>query len=241
MSGLLLMLTVEAMSTWVLYPPIPRTARVSAWAGIWGPIVFSIAFTVQGLVRRGEYDPIAEPVSALEAGRNGWIQQVNFVVFGVLLLVFAVGLNRAIASPRLRIVSGVLLLLTGIGLLLAAALPLREDAAGAVYDPGGHFVSGVTFFGGSALSLVALAVRMRADTNWRGLANYTLGTGCVALVCFVALGWFAIPDDGPLHAYAGLLQRATLLLVTFPSLVTMGVRLLRLSDPSPRPGAWAGA
>jgi hypothetical membrane protein len=163
------------MSIHVQSAPAIRSARISALAGIWGPIVFSIAFTVQGLVRRGEYDPIAEPVSALEAGPNGWIQQVNFVVFGLLLLVFAVGLNRAIASPRLRTVSGVLLLLTGIGLLLAAALPLREDAAGATYDPGGHFVAGVTFFLSSALALVALSVRMRGDANWCGLANYTLG------------------------------------------------------------------
>ena len=229
------------MSTRVQSPPAIRTARISALAGIWGPIVFSIAFTVQGLVRRDEYDPIAEPVSALEAGPNGWIQQVNFVVFGVSLLVFAVGLNRAIASPRLRTVSGVLLLLTGIGLLLAAALPLEEDAAGSTYDPGGHFVAGVAFFLGSALALLVLSVRMRADANWRGLANYTLGAGCVALVCFVVLAWFAIPDDAPLHAYAGLLQRATLLVVTFPCFVAIGVRLLRLSHRSASFRARAGA
>jgi hypothetical protein len=34
------------------------------------------------LFRRGECDAIAETVSALEAGPNGWIQQLNFVVFG---------------------------------------------------------------------------------------------------------------------------------------------------------------
>jgi hypothetical membrane protein len=204
-----------------------RTARVSALAGIWGPIVFSLTFAVQGLFRSGEYDPVSEPVSALEAGPNGWIQQVNFVVFGLSMLVYAVGLNRAIATARLRTVSGVLLLLTGIGLLLAAALPLRQDAAGATYDPGGHFVAGVTFFLSSALALIVLSVRMRADAHWRGLANYTLGAGCVALVCFVLLGRFTIPDDAPLHDYAGLVQRATLLLVTFPCFVTAGLRLLR--------------
>ena len=155
------------MNTRVQSTPAIRTARVSALAGISGPIAFSIAFTVQGLVRRGEYDPIAEPVSALEAGPNGWIQQVNFVVFGLLLLVFAVGLNRAIASPRLPTVSGVLLLLTGIGLLLAAALPLREDAAGATYDPGGHFISGVVFFLSSALALVVLSAPIRSGTALR--------------------------------------------------------------------------
>jgi hypothetical membrane protein len=220
------------MSTYRQSPPAILTARVSALAGIWGPIVFSIAFTVQGLVRRDEYDPVAEPVSALEAGPNGWIQQVNFVVFGLLMLGFAVGLNRAIMSPRLRSVSGVLLLLIGIALLLAAALPLREDAAGGTYDPGGHFVAGVTFFLGSALALIVLSVRMRGDANWSGLANYTLGAGCVALVCFVVLGRFAIPVDAPLHDYAGLLQRATIMLVTFPCFVAMGIRLLRLSRQS---------
>jgi hypothetical membrane protein len=209
--------------------PAIRSARVSALVGIWGPIVFSVAFTVQGLFRRGEYDPISEPVSALEAGPNGWIQQVNFVVFGLSMLVFAVGLNRAIAAPRLRAASGVLLLLTGIGLLLAAALPLREDTAGATYDPGGHWVAGVTFFLSSALALVVMSVRMRGDANWRSLANYTLGAGCVALVCFVVLGRFAVPDGAPLHEYAGLVQRATILLVTFPCFVAAALRLLRLS------------
>ncbi|MFY9917273.1 MAG: DUF998 domain-containing protein [Mycobacterium sp.] len=220
------------MSTQVQTAPPVRIARVSGLAGIWGPVIFSLAFAVQGWVRRGDYDRISEPVSALEAGPNGWIQQVNFVVFGLLLLVFAAGLNRAITSTRLRRTSGVLLVLSGIGLLLAAALPLEEDAAGATYDPGGHFVSGVTFFGGSALALVVLSVRMRGDANWRGLASYTLGAGCVALVCFVVLGWFAISDAAPLHAYAGLLQRATLLVVTFPCFVAMGIRLFRLSRRS---------
>jgi hypothetical protein len=29
-----------------------------------------------------EYDPVAESVSALEAGPNGWVQQLNFVASG---------------------------------------------------------------------------------------------------------------------------------------------------------------
>jgi hypothetical protein len=152
----------------------------------------------------------------------------------------AVGLNDAIRCSRLRRASGVLLALSGIGLLLAAALPLREDAAGNTYDPGGHFVTGVTFFLCSALALVVLSVRMRGDPNWRGLANCTLGGGCVALSCFVVLGWFAIPDHAPLHAYAGLLQRATILVVTFPVSVTMGVWLLRLSHRPHSPTAISG-
>ena len=48
-----------------------------AAAGVVGPIIFTAGFLVQELLRRGEYEPMAEPVSALEAGPNGGVQQVN--------------------------------------------------------------------------------------------------------------------------------------------------------------------
>ena len=54
-----------------------------------GPLLFTVGFIVQGLFRHDEYDPIAETVSALEAGPNGWIQQLNFFVFGILMMIYA--------------------------------------------------------------------------------------------------------------------------------------------------------
>ncbi|MGH2393518.1 MAG: DUF998 domain-containing protein, partial [Candidatus Limnocylindria bacterium] len=74
----------------------PTQPAWSAWAGIVAPPLFTIGFLAQEFVRRGEFDPISEPVSALEAGPLGWIQQVNFVVFGLLIIVFALGLHRGI-------------------------------------------------------------------------------------------------------------------------------------------------
>jgi Protein of unknown function (DUF998) len=68
--------------------------RSLAWAGIVGPVLFTAAFLAQGAFRRNDYDPLAEPVSALEAGPYGWVQQVNLVLFGLLTIAFAVG-----ASP----------------------------------------------------------------------------------------------------------------------------------------------
>lgn len=43
----------------------------SAAAGIAGPLVFTVAFLVQGWLRSGEYSAVAEIVSALEAGPGG--------------------------------------------------------------------------------------------------------------------------------------------------------------------------
>jgi hypothetical protein len=71
-----------------------------AWAGIIGPVLFTAAFLAQEAFRRGEYDPLAEPVSALEAGPSGWIQQVNFVVFGLLTIGFAMAHHRGVRPTR---------------------------------------------------------------------------------------------------------------------------------------------
>jgi Protein of unknown function (DUF998) len=69
---------------------------LGAVAGLIGPLIFTVGFVIQGLLRPGEYDPIAEPVSALEAGPNGWIQQLNFIVFGLLMLI---SITAAVLMP----------------------------------------------------------------------------------------------------------------------------------------------
>ena len=58
-----------------------------AWAGIIGPVLFTVTFIGQEAFRTDEYNPLTETVSALEAGPNGWVQQVNFVVFGLLVVI----------------------------------------------------------------------------------------------------------------------------------------------------------
>ena len=125
---------------------LPASVSWAAWAGIIGPALFTASFLVQEAFRRGEYDPLAEPVSALEAGPNGWIQQINFVVFGLLTIAFSVGLHRGMRPIRGGIAGPALLFLSGVGLLLAAAFPLSEDAAGVTIRPAGHLVAGSTFF-----------------------------------------------------------------------------------------------
>jgi hypothetical membrane protein len=200
--------------------------RRAALAGIIGPLLFTTVFLAQQAFRRAEYDPIAEPVSALEAGPNGWVQQINFLVFAALLLLFAIGLHRGIDRTRYGILGPAFLGVASIGLVLAAAYPLREDAAGVTYDTGGHFVAGITFFLSTALSMFVLSRRLAKDPHFGVLATYTAVCGVLALLGFVVAGRFAIPDDAPLHDWAGLLQRIVILAVTFPCLVALGIRLL---------------
>lgn len=203
--------------------------RWSAMAGIAGPVLFTLGFLAQEQLRRGEYDPISEVVSALEAGGHGWIQQVNFVVLGVLTMVFAVGLHRGLAPSRAGIVGPVVLFIAGAASMLAATFPLREDATGATYDPGGHQIVGTVFFASSSVALIALSRRCAADPRWRAISGWILAAGVMAALSFPLMGALVIPDDAPLHDWAGLAQRLIVLVLLFPARIVLAVRLLRVA------------
>ena len=218
-------------STWAAPAADARRAdlRRLALAGIAGPVLFTAAFLAQQWARRATYDWVAEPVSNLEAGPHGWVQQANFVLFGILMAVFAVGMHRGMPHGRLSWLGPALLGVSSVGLFLAAALPIEEDAHGVAYDPGYHFVAGVTFFLSSALALLVLSRSLAADRRWRGVARYALVAGVLALIGFVTMGVLAIPDGSPLHPYAGLAQRLVIMAVTFPCVVALALRLHRIA------------
>jgi len=199
----------------------------AAWAGLIGPVLFTLTWVAQELFRIEEYSPIKEPVSALAAGPNGWIQSVNFAVFGVLTIAFAVGLYRVSRSSKPGVVGSALFFVSGLGLLMAAASPLREDAAGVTYDPGGHFVAGMTFFTSSAIALVVISFALAKQAESLRLAMSVRVAGILMLVSNPVMGILVIPDDAPLHEWAGLAQRVIVLGLLFPARLALSYRLLR--------------
>lgn len=200
----------------------------AAWAGLIGPALFTLTWVAQELFWIEDYSPIKEPVSALAAGPNGWIQSVNFAVFGVLTMAFAVGLYGVSHSSKAGVVGSALFLVSGLGLLMAAAFPLREDAAGVTYDPGGHFVAGMTFFTSSAIALVVISFALAKRAEFRRLAMPVRVAGILMLVSNPVMGILVIPDDAPLHEWAGLAQRVIVLGLLFPARLALSYRLLRM-------------
>jgi hypothetical membrane protein len=196
--------------------------------------LFTLTWVAQELFRIEEYSPIKEPVSALAAGPNGWIQSVNFAVFGVLTMAFAVGLYGVSQSSKPGVVGSGLFLVSGLGLLMAAAFPLREDAAGVIYDPGGHFVAGMTFFTSSAIALVVTSFAIAKRAEFRRLAMLVRVAGTLMLVSNPVMGVLVIPDDAPLHEWAGLAQRVIVLGLLFPARLALSYRLLRMAALSAR-------
>ena len=166
----------------------------------------------------------------LEAGPGGWIQQLNFVLFGLLTIGFAVGMHVGVRQTSVGILGPALLFMSGVGSLLAAVFPLMENADGVTYDPGGHVVAGIMFFSTSAVGLIVLSRRLARDARWQSIAGYTRGAGIVALAGFFTLGALVMPDDAPLHDWAGLAQRALILVVLFPCRIVLSRRLLQVAN-----------
>jgi hypothetical membrane protein len=193
-----------------------------AAAGIAAPLLFTMLVIVQSVLQP-DYSHVALPISALAAWPHGWIQNVNFFAFGVLMIAYAIGLHVGLRPTRGGLVGPGLLVLSGVGLLLAGAFPWRH-VNGDFTVPAGHYVGALLSFLGAGTGLIVTSRRMPADPIWRGLARYALASGITMVVLFVVIGAFAVPVDAPLHVWAGLLQRIVLA-VWFPCTIILAVRL----------------
>ncbi len=70
-------------------------------SGVIAPLLVVLVYTFDGFLRPG-YSPVRQPISDLGRGAHAWIFAVDFVVFGVLLALFALGFPRAIGSVLKR-------------------------------------------------------------------------------------------------------------------------------------------
>jgi len=211
------------------HSPAQSTVLV-AWAGIIGPVLFTAAFLAQEALLVDDYSPLAEPVSALEAHPHGWVQQINFVVFGLLTIAFAVGLRRGVRRTKAGAVGPALFVVSGVGLLGAAIFPLSKDTTGVTMYPAGHVVAGNAFFLSSALALIVVSRRLVRDPRWRSLATYTLAAGIAVVAGGIVMNVLVRPDDASLHDFAGLVQRLIILAVLFPCRIALSWRLLQVAS-----------
>jgi hypothetical membrane protein len=186
---------------------------------------FTTLVIVQGLLVP-EYSHVAMPISALAAWPTGWIQNLNFYVFGALMMLFAVGLHRGVQRTRRGAAAFLLMAMSAVGIVAAGVFPWTM-VAGVPTETPPHVAAAITAFSTGGVGFILFSRRMAADPRWRELAMYTLCTGIAILVLFVMVGFFAVDDGAPLHPWAGLIQRV-LCVVWFTGTIVIARRLRRL-------------
>ena len=212
---------------------------VRAWlllaAGTAGGLVFAGVYLAEGATRAG-YRALAQPISALSLGPGGWVQQLNFIVFGVLVCLSAAGWRAALAPGRGAVAFPVLRVIAGVGLVMDGLF--SQDPSGG-YPPGAR--AGVATVHGQVHTLFAmititalaagcfvLARRFAAQPGWRPWTVFAVAAG-VATIAFIA----AFGAAGGHGGLAGLWERAA---GGATSVLTVAVlaRLAMTSHPAAR-------
>lgn len=186
-----------------------RELRVSAWietkrrviitfasfAGMVGPVLFG---TVLVALTTLEYDfmlgtgwhPVTDPAGAwpsgLALGPYGSLQFVNFVVSGILLMLFSLGLHLRTANRRASRIGPGLIMVSGMAMVLMGfeTDPIRRVGPRTLHGLI-HDVAFVLFVFALLCALFWLWLTFRTDPRWRGHARYTLATAILAMLFLV--------------------------------------------------------
>ena len=204
-----------------------------AAAGIAGPVIFAVVALVQSLLRP-EHSLVADPISALAAGPSGWVQDVNFFVFGSLMIAYAIGLHLGVRPTRWGVVGLAFLVLSGVGLVWAGLFPATDATGAPQNDRILHIVVFPITFLGAGSGLIVMSRRMAGDPGWQRLATYALATGITVLLLLLVGAGLVLPPGAPLHPWWGLFQWI-LLAVWFPCTVVLALRLLRVTRVADAP------
>ena len=72
--------------------------------------------------------------------------------------------------------------------------------------------------------------RLARDPRWRNLSTYTFAAGAAVLTGFIIMRVLVVPDDAPLHDWAGLAQRLLIIVILFPCWIVLAIRLLHITE-----------
>jgi hypothetical protein len=158
---------------------VPR--RLGAVCGVLGPTAFVAGWAVNG-ARTAGYDPLTDAISRLAAEGAATRPSMTacFVVFGVLVPVWARTLARELDRPAL----GHVVTVAGLATLAVAALPLTEQG-GSLQDAG-HAAAALT--GYVAMAATPLVAARALPPGPRRASVLTGVVSAAALLASVVTG-----------------------------------------------------
>ena len=214
----------------------PLVTRLLIACGAIGPLLFILVFLVEGATRPG-YSAWRNFVSDLSLSNQGWIQIANFLICGVLMLCFAVGLRQVLRSGKGGVWGPLLLGVFGLSLIIAG-LFVTDPSLG-YYPPGisssTHTLHGTIHganaplaFGSLTIAIFVMARRFARDPAWHGWALYSLITGILFVGFFIACLVVAQLDQSDVlpNSPTGLLERISII-IGWSWVALLALRLLR--------------
>src|SRR5215467_6152698 len=182
--------------------------RLLLACGAIAPLLNIVVILILGATRPG-YNAWYVPDSNLELGEGGWIQIANYIVTGVLLLGFAIGLRLFLRTGRGSTWGPILLGIYGLT-FIAAGIFVTDPVLG--YPPGAsstptvhgilHDLFGQLQFISLSVACFVLARRDAPDPARRGWTWYSVATGLL-VVASDAFFFLTFEMGGP----AGLVER----------------------------------
>lgn len=171
-------------------PATNVTRSLLGWGVVAGPFYVVVSLS-QAVLREG-FDLGRHQWSLLANGPFGWVQVLNFVLTGLMVLAAALGLHRSLGGWAPRLVAGYGLSLIAAGLFRAdpalgfpAGTP--EGAATTISRHGVlHLLAGGLGFAAVAAACLVIGTRY-ARAGRRGMALFSRGTGVVFLTGFAML------------------------------------------------------
>ncbi len=194
--------------------------RLFAFCGVAAPILFALLVVVSSLLRPG-YSQTHNFISDLGVGPYAIIQNANFVVFGLLSIGFALGLQGGLPAPHGRALkAGIgLVIVFGFAMMFAGIFP-ENYLLGGLHT----LVSSAAFFSIIAAQLLIWHGLRNKDTIvWGRYRIYSLISGLLSLI-FV---WFSSST-----AYPGAAQRI-FIAVPWIWIEVTGLKLYSLTERTP--------
>jgi len=202
--------------------------KLASRAGMLGPALFTLSFSVNGWLRPG-YHPAKMYISELSIGPQGWIQIVSFLLLGISLMLFALGLRAVFPTGRASRAGPVLFMIIAVCYFFSG--PFVTDPA-AMFDNQQtvhgmvHGILGAIVFSLSAAVCFVLWRRFRKDEQWKPLSAFTLAAG-IAMAVLIVLMKAGQLRPGLLMDYAGTVQRCCLL-VSYAWIFAVSLRMRRV-------------
>lgn len=185
--------------------------QISAWAGIIGATLFVLIFTLEGWYRPG-YKPLEMFVSALSLGSRGWIQILNFLIFGTLLFVFSWSVAAEFPNGKVSRGGPIIFRIIAVCYFLSGLFVMDPVYPSFTFHGKLHDILGWIVFPLMPISCFVFLRRFREDPNWHYLQWVTLGLGLLSALGFVLLTMAANSADmrNVFNHQLGLIQRTIL-------------------------------